>query len=124
MSSGSEETAVNGQAPDILDGQLVDAIPVNTGPPTTIMSATRVTSKGTGSRRLSRYKLAMQRACTEKDLEEIVGQAVTDAKGGNVAAQRLVLEYLVGKPGTMGGGQEQTFTVAIFKDNRPLIEQS
>ena len=56
---------------------------------------------GTGNpyaRRVARLRSALLDAVGEKGLADIVQGMVTAAKGGDVAAAKLLLSYLLGKP--------------------------
>jgi hypothetical protein len=56
-------------------------------------------SKGNvGHRRMAELRRALFEAATEDDVREVYRAMVTAAKGGDVAAARVVLEHLLGKP--------------------------
>ena len=62
----------------------------------------------------NRYRAAVVEAVTEADLRAVVRSMVKAARGGDVAAAKLVLSYTVGKPVEVeeiddGGDVEQEF---------------
>lgn len=82
--------------------------------------------KQRGTTRRNRYKAEMQRACTAKDLREIMIKAVADAKLGDKEARKCVLEYMVGKPGSIEGDRGPSvgsLQIALFGENVPRMSK-
>jgi hypothetical protein len=50
---------------------------------------------------VARFRAAIFDTVTEADFQKLVKSLLSKARGGNIAAARLVLEYCVGKPWTM-----------------------
>ena len=79
-----EQCESNGGGRDAVTGRFLQGNPGGPGNPM--------------GKQLNRLRAALIRAVDDDDLEEVIGTLVRQAKGGDVASAKVLLERLFGKP--------------------------